>query len=1740
MAILSSTLSLITRARRKGRAAITRILAGQPLGLPARARRGTVLVLILGALALISVITLIYTAIGQADKRASTSTQVKADVSGTVTRIGDYFRGVIGDGTFTLNVDGVNDPTSNNAVPVWVRPAFDYPFTDPYRESIVLNPPANPNVDSKRFDPTGSFTLLFGSNLLDTRQPSTPFLASTEPTWIRTGAVGQPIPVPQQQYKMRRDWMHITNMAPDGRFVNLANLRNHFDAYSVRPNTNGVPQAPWTVNGVEQAEMGYGLVLRDATGRPTKNLETGNPANANIPAHWANRQRLAFAPASGPMYYPAGSATDPADPPGVTDPNSPGSYWFAPYQWADADGDGFFDSRWFELVDATDRDNPLSILAADTRFRWFVAARVVDLNAMVDVNAATDFRSPPRATIDPNTNGAFPAGSEPLLPLGVRPGDIDLRRLLTLDDVGHRWNFAYDALRAGQPGSPDDYTQYLWGALSTNVGDRAYEALRLVLLRNSEQVPPAGAALNAAPFGPVPIMNADQRAAYYEGFGALTQANYFINAAAGNSRTFETVARFGAADLLELMTYRGINNPLTTSRLEQALDGRYDQVNGGSAADAVFGPLRSNRTLSVERAPDIDENNGLGDGAPDLKALAMQAADPRQRITPISGARPLASNVLTVTQNAGTFTSATKNVLDPTKDLRADARAALKAATNQTLAQRDPSKLFNTYASALLPHAARKNAWKDPQLRTLFYGYNPELALRIAAHMTVNAMDAFDKATLNEDVSAPSAVTLLVDDSKRNQIPSIQQNGFPAFPWWNLPGNGTPPNVTFPGRLDLGTGNLPSTNNTDPIAASQGAVNVFGIEAQPVITQVVSMAIYVDSPQTALNTSGTGHDADDDYTIPTPPPPYHMVTIYTAIPTLNAAGQTVPPANADFLGEFVAFQLTNPFNEPIQLSEFNVDPYANNVAMTTNDYTSFYLDFANRHYKLAKIDTTNPGTPTLRTVVLYPGESRCFVAMNDTLEHLNLRWKQSENGRPTLPGVSPVLDFVTRQFGMPATAGRPIAQYPADEVEPATNTVRPILIPRLDKTSGANDFRPDDILETGNPEQVKVVHLWRTMRTQGMDQAPARNDVHNDMLVDRIRQPGGAINVNGNVLDRRLPRGPIQPLAITGTESADPASADPRDNTGLVVALWGSLSRHRDPHPAAGSVPLGAIPAYCVEAKWGTNVTNGPNLTDFTTLSPGRITGGIDCRLFYSVSGCGGRPFPVPPGMYNYNAAKDLLTFVNTFAVAGNAAGHIMVPSMTQNPRNWGGPTAGGGGGAPVSTPMPDNLDNPPRKYTSLYPQVHLNNLEYERTQNNQLISTLRVADMLLPLGLGPIQDPGAARTPNDFTDEPDLVPGWITLPEALALALNYSTPAATSQHYGIYAKAGDGLTGAFDRGNLCLDRFAPFEDMNPQNPIVFNPGVDPVRYPGFPLALSILDKFSTDDPQFGGLTRATPGRINLNTASPEVVALLPMLAPTTEVTTTGPFWQQKWRPQAGLPPTGGLITIPSPPTAPLAADGTDVASTLIALRDRTLSSDRDGWLIHFEDTVGADPFNPQVWNGRLLTTNIGGITEAPGLPSAAAMMTAIDRAGANGAPSTTRITIGADQIDHWGIEDPAHAGNEKNSSIPGLVSTLYHDLGQPITTGSASTKADTIPDDWFEKLQLAAGVVGSTTVRSDLFAVWFVVHGYQRSDVENLKNSDPLVPSVAKRYLMVVDRSNVTHKGDKPRVVLFQELPMN
>ncbi|MCH7793257.1 MAG: hypothetical protein IID31_13375, partial [Planctomycetes bacterium] len=188
----------------------------------------------------------------------------------------------------------------------------------------------------------------------------------------------------------------------------------------------------------------------DKDGKATVRLDLGPRAEPNIPAHWTMRQRFAFRPTVDVKYK-------------FDDPRH------AFYQWVDTDGDGFFDARWFELVDATIPGEVFSLLPRDDTFRWFIAARAVDLSGLVNVNTAVDLRggdTPISAVGDDDYR------------VGSTPADIDLRRMLGLQDTSRLYEFmpgegGYAGL-VSRPG-PADYSGYD-AAAALAVGNAAEDA----------------------------------------------------------------------------------------------------------------------------------------------------------------------------------------------------------------------------------------------------------------------------------------------------------------------------------------------------------------------------------------------------------------------------------------------------------------------------------------------------------------------------------------------------------------------------------------------------------------------------------------------------------------------------------------------------------------------------------------------------------------------------------------------------------------------------------------------------------------------------------------------------------------------------------------------------------------------------------------------------------------------------------------------------------------------------------------------------------------------------------------------------------------------------------------------------------------------------------------------------------------------------------------------------------------
>lgn len=1699
-------------------------------------RRGSVLVLILGSLAMLSVVTLVYVTVGQGDRRTSAVVTSRDNLRETVDRVSTYIaRDVIGADALAVYADGV-DPQlpPHPATPglpgsILARESFDYPSTDPTMWSSRTPASNLPVPAHRRFNPAGSFdsvwptgdtqgltpppgVTLVGPGVREWRTACDPWLASAEPSWLGAGRPSANNSNPAVEYLEFLDWAHISNISPSGNFVNLWNLAPVVGGVR-RPNFDAPPG--YGPDGVPQAgDMSYGLTLFNPTiahnapvgHNPIPGPQTGpiDPTNQSLefnfpggnadpmrPMHWDSRQARLYRPAKDVRY-------------------SPDNPRYLHYQYADTDRDGMFDARWQELVDISDPRNPVSVLPRDDRYRWFIATRIIDLSGRINVNTATEFRAAP------SSSGL----------VGLTPGDVDLRRVLRLDDVLRQYTLTYSLwlspplLDGPLPLLPEPAGGYRLAYDNTNaaaIGGFGYVGLRSAV---RDAVAPWLSLGGGAGWPNVNLaaLSPDGRAAYFRATGAHANGAGLVT---GTQAHMEAGGLFGLHDLLELATYGGRNDPATLSRLEQALGGRFDPDTGGDPTTQGLSPLRDNLSTRWERdGLDDQENLGAGNGLPDDDALAHLALNVRAWLTTLSGVRPLRSWIV----GAGF-----EGTLDPAGDLKTDAIGALDKASDPTPTQRDAGAIFAAYADALLPHSWRVNPATDPPpsvwdaatnqpYRTLFYGANPVFALWSAAAMTANAIDMFDRdaatgATAAQDKHEPSAFTLALagDPASLAAIDSDQVQ----FPYWtrrDLPGD-------RPGTLDLDvalqlrtlnnqTGpNLPPSRmaRTGDAVGPSPAMNVYGVEAQPFIVQVASFVIYTDAPVKAY-TSGDPANADEW----SPPPPFIPGIPQPTPPQINING-TIDRDNPDILCEVIAFQITNPFDVDIDVSDGDASQTG---AFSGTGFTNYYVEYNGRYFKLGDVPASGTG---LDQVVLRrsdpaggsPSNTRVFYALNDSIENIQERFENATLetlGTGSFPAGG-VRQIIERQMSV-AFTGIPPGPSQGTAAEPA-------LMARADPITGATQTGWVDLLNGPSlaplGDERRVARLWRSIASNATNPPAGNLERFDDLLADRMYDP---TPTSFATLDRRLPSGQYN---INGTTAGpDPTAGyggtpDPEDNTGFSICFWGTFKRADDPSVGSTTtIPRGALPAYCLEnprrAAWTGVLTNFcdplspaispvPQLTNF---GANQLPNAVGREFLYNAGSAG-------TDLYGQLTDPALPARISTLAQAPEEKTGNPIPAVLT-------PTG--------MTP-----------YSTRYPQIQLNNERFRATTTltpATTVVTMRAGDMLLPLAVAPTRypDPGIA-----------LDASWLTLAESLAVALNYAEPPASDPAFGFLNGMGGGtgtLRPKSDRGNLVLDDFVPYEDLGTVGP--FNPAEDVPRFPFVPLGLRVLDAFRVLDPELGSLTSSTAGVVNVNTAPRRPLSALPMLQPNggpADPSGQAQYWN-----------TGGNLLSTSD----------DPAGSLLAYRDKTEVTLINGaQAATYRD---ADPLipsldNPMAWTGRghtlgtsdqsgapiLTQPQFQGVREAPGFASLGELM-CVTAMGSSVGP---RVPA-ASRFDGMGKE-PA---STTSSGRVGVDSMLYRAQGATMTT--APTLIDGIPDDYDEKLILANAVSNTASIRSDVFAVWFVLHGYQRSDVEGLRpypgdpaaaGADPLVPTVAKRYLMIVDRSNVTRKGDKPRILMLQELPL-
>ncbi len=1797
-----------------------------------QARRGSALLLVIGALALISVFAAIYVTIGQSDQRSSSAHELNRRVQNFGPLFGDYIAQIIAEdrldtvlrlafdegggpagGTFGGGGGGASTAQVRQKI---YRENTDLPLTDWTVRSIPsrINPAMLGSIANQSrlaFTPGGTQPAPWFVNGTDTAQrlaayrldrrvASDPWLASTAPTYLGAGpdrfsaTFGAAAERHRLRYLDDRDWAHISNLSPDGFFVNLYNLRGNAGGFNADPaytiggyNYAGSPADPPRMSdGLTLLKKRMGDGALQAMDVRTEGFWVPGALNPvawdianlgdpeNVPALWSTNQRF--------MLMPMDQAFFSYDKFGViADWESPD---YPAYQYADTDGDGLADARWFELTDSSDsglNDNQLSyrFLAPAEGYRLFAAARVVDLSALLNINVATD------GMVGPTDKAMW------------TPSSVDLRRALTMQDFAREYrDWKRPASKGLAPGSIKrdgppvqqlgdgdafaDYTKYQFnpdwmdpttppdgagfgwnGAL---IGAYSADAVALAIETETSLGASDVGRFGGGGGGVVGLRELSRFdfGDNMQNLSALRQLSYYDRV--GSIDPTDPVARgasdlgtglFGMSDLGEMLTFWGINDDEVVSRLERVLFGRYDDANANiTQTTSRFSPYLDGRPTELDRRRHDTLNSSFNpsrppetDGRVDPDSMALIALSRRRALTTISGGAGILSSLLDPAElDTLNASEAPELIHDFVNGLLAG------IPTSDRTSGRD---VFEMFSDVLASNAQIRDAWdrSKPEFNTMFYGHQgPELALTLSAFLTANLIDAYDTDREPTPISvyaldpASSLVTVQEFDA------SNAQGG--AFPWIQSQ------KIKL---SQLGDGlNAPTMFENNVV---RPAYTVYGLEAYPVLTEVAAMVVMTDASSRASGIAQGDNDASGGgrpWVDPGGSPPPSEITI-------NVNDWDVTNAwnmNPDLALVAFAFQLTNPFDVPISLGSISK---GDREPLAADEYL-YYVEFNGRMFKVCDFDE-NSSSNQYRNVVLDPGEARTFyVLANDgpnAMGDIASKWqalRQGYNPGATVTEVG-IQAWLNTQFKV-STGGGPTSLTGSARVR----RFDPITGMAASFTSYDNVLKKAAAPALGRPATNRVTRLWRRMpvRSAGGTVSAVKTPEH-DLLVDRLREAGAPTGPT-SVLSTLVPvpstltRDEVKNTVAGNEASAGGSIAGRNDNSGFTYVFYGSIRRGDHPggtgngYQPAGENGRGVLPAWMIEAGAKTNIDESVPFTGTT---------GATRRLRRSNF------------VFSRNFAyKSFADFMGIGVTTGFGPA---IETIARHPRTKSSLTG-------FTSKIIDTTTGGDSYYkastgantVTLNPELHARNRAIKTsvtdpyTGVNREVSLVSVSDLLLIPAVGWIEEPDASNA-RAFNDDQ-----WVTLGESLGYALNM-VPAATNTALPgvdplerLVTTNASGRRYVLDRLHLRLDDYVSFYDSPTPADGVYqaNPGdLDVVVGSGLPMAMDLVSRFRRFGPDDAAesLTSKVMGRINLNTATLSTLWSVPMLTPSLETLTMGrrEFWG--FDPQSSGAATSdiGLWDLDAPERTP------DIAAHLLSYRDRSPAQYRGNsfdyssvnialagpqafeyalldetgnvWTdpqrasVMVTNLHGSNPANPLVNPelGRTVMTGIGGLREQLGFSTPAEVMAAIvdkDLDLTTLFPSVTFDSIRQNL--------PTSLGSDVDASGDARNVERRAAGGDSVTTDRLlylGGRTDQVANDYEEQLAVLNAVLGTTDVRSDTFAVWFVVHGYQESDVADLRPDDPLVPSFARRFIMVVDRSNVTERGQKPRVLLLREVPL-
>lgn len=349
---------------------------------------------------------------------------------------------------------------------------------------------------------------------------------------------------------------------------------------------------------------------------------------------------------------------------------------------ADTDGDGRIDARWTELLD---------VYGLPKEMRIFVAARIIDASAMLNLNANLEFGATQADVLSPTAR----------VGLGRTPADIDLYTLL------------YDGFRAWS-GPADDNVFVEGVGLSGRYGFK--EHIFSTGMQDRFLIGQPGMTYSAA--------NRSTR----------TMRESLWNAFARRpDRPSANLSPYGVADEVELRTFGFGMNDRATSRLEQTFDGL--NLDFGNAS-TWHSPFR-NRPW---RAEFVD----YAQGTPTIQTLQR---DYRHLLTTYNGSRPVRPWNLGYSNTDSPATLANLNSL-----LAANQPTALQSVAGAFMWALAPHAVDHGNGdgsdSGRTIYGTNVSWWPSGSNESLHYGDGDAgYAFLKAAQLAVNAMDYYDQGS---------------------------------------------------------------------------------------------------------------------------------------------------------------------------------------------------------------------------------------------------------------------------------------------------------------------------------------------------------------------------------------------------------------------------------------------------------------------------------------------------------------------------------------------------------------------------------------------------------------------------------------------------------------------------------------------------------------------------------------------------------------------------------------------------------------------------------------------------------------------------------------------------------------------------------------------------------------------------------------------------------------------------------